>query len=314
MQAVRELPDLVPEAASSSVLTTTHNSPRPQLPDPENPDPKYCPYSRWVKGSCDAHGQYRWINAPCKRRTCSMCGPKGRYRIAQRIAHGIRQLPCRSCGHGLADCWGHGRSMGHLGCGCKGMVISAAWLVLTFAEEEAEAVEWKPKAVKRVGKFIAWLRKTQPDIQYVATYELTARGRLHVNLIVGPWRAVLQSELQDRWGARLSVEWVRDDEKIARETAKSYSPESLGKYMAKLKQSVPEEWGRRVSYSNKWPKLPKGKRLGVIRWAHEWQMEPVEFRTFEFENDRGWWREVSVGEWACYYQPVCDCFDYVEDT
>jgi len=187
--------------------------------------------------------------------------------------------------------------------------------VLTFATESAEESEWKPKATKKMRGFIDWLRKQKgmPDLQYAATYELTQRGRLHINLVVGPWKEIPQAELQKRWGAILSVEWVRDEQKIGRETAAAYSPESLGKYLAKLKQSVPEEWGRRVSFSQKWPKLPKGaERKGSITWVHEWELKPSEMAVFEFEKERGWWHEIRVGEWCSALHPSsCDCFDLV---
>jgi len=296
-------------ASAPSLVTTTHNSPQSGDPD------KYCPDARWVRGTCDEHGQERWVLAPCKRRTCEVCGPAGRYRIAKRIAWGVRQMPCRDCGHAVDGCWAHGERKGVPFCFCKGMRLSAAWMVLTFADEFAENSDWKPTAVKKLGKFVTWLRekKGMPDLQYVATYELTQRGRLHINLVLGPWKEIPQGELQRRWGARVSVAWVRDDNAIGRETAKAYSPESLGKYLAKLKQSVPEDWGRRVSYSKQWPKLPDGcKRLGVISWVQEWKLKPSELAGFEFEKERGWWQEVRVGEWVSVLSPPsCDCFDLV---
>jgi len=298
-----------PEGGASSLVTTTHNSPQSGATD------KYCPDSRWVRGTCDEHGQERWVLAPCKRRTCEVCGPAGRYRIAKRIAWGVRQMPCRDCGHAVDGCWAHGERKGVPFCICKGMRLSAAWMVLTFANEFAENSDWKPTAVKKLGKFVTWLRekKGMPGLQYVATYELTQRGRLHINLVLGPWKEIPQGELQRRWGARVSVAWVRDDNAIGRETAKAYSPESLGKYLAKLKQSVPEDWGRRVSYSKQWPKLPDGcKRLGVISWAQEWKLKSSELAAFEFAKERGWWQEVRVGEWVSVLSPPsCDCFDLV---
>jgi len=298
-----------PEGGAPSLVTTTHNSPQSGGPD------KYCPDSRWVVGTCDAHGQVRWVLAPCKRRTCEVCGPAGRYRIAKRIAWGVREMPCRDCGHKVDGCWAHGERKGVPFCVCKGMRLSAAWMVLTFADEFAENPDWKPAAVKKLGKFITWLRekKGMPELQYVATYELTQRGRLHINLVLGPWKEIPQGELQRRWGARVSVAWVRDDNAIGRETAKAYSPESLGKYLAKLKQSVPEDWGRRVSYSKQWPKLPDGcKRLGVIAWVQEWKLKSSELAAFEFAKERGWWQEVRIGEWSSTLRPPsCDCFDLV---
>jgi len=303
------LEGLVSGAPAASLVSTTHNSPQDGESD------KYCPDARWVQGTCDAHGQERWVLAPCKRRSCEVCGEKGRYQIAKRIAWGVRQMPCRSCGHKVDGCWGHGQRRGVVDCRCKGMRLSAAWSVLSFSTESAEESVWKPQAVKKLGKFVDWLRKKKgmPDLQYAATYELTQRGRLHINLVAGPWVEVPQAELQERWGARVWVEWVRDDQAIGRETAKAYSPESLGKYLSKLKQSVPQEWGRRVSFSQKWPKLPKEcKRRGSITWVQEWALKPSELAAFEFEKERGWWQEVRIGEWSStLHPPSCDCFDLV---
>jgi len=315
LEGVRE----APEGLGPSLVTTTHNS--PQRVSVREELVKHCPNARLVEGECDEHGQRRWVVAPCKRRDCTACGPKGRHEIAKRIAYGVRQMPCRDCGHKLEECLPHGRGKGvanypaALGprCSCKGMLLSAAWLVLTFAKEEAEGPEWKAKAVKRLGKFVAWLRKQNPGLEYVATYELTKRGRLHINLVIGPWKEIPQAELQRRWGARVSVQWIRDDEAIGRETAKSYSPESLAGYLSKLEQAVPEEWGRRVSYSKKWPKLPKSQRKGKIRWRCEFEIEPVEIEMFEHELNLGWWKEVRDGEWqGLLYFHECDCFDLVE--
>jgi len=266
--------------ASPSLVDKTDNSPNV---DSGN-SVRYCPNARWVQGECDAHGNQRWVLAPCKKRSCEVCGPLGRYEIAKRIAYGVRELwPC-------------------------------SWHVLTFDTEDAEESEWKPKAVRKLGKYVAWLRKQQPDLQYAATYELTERGRLHINLVIGPWEHVSQAELQDRWGAILWVEWVRDSEAIGQEAGKSYSPEALGKYLAKLEQAVPAEWGRRVSFSKGWPKLPKEPvlRKGKIIWRQEWELEQVEISRFEVEKDHGWWEEVAVGEWRPLLSPHdCDCFDLV---
>jgi len=299
-----------PEGPGPSLVTTTHNS--PQRVSVHEELAKYCPDARLVEGECDEHGQRRWVVAPCKNRDCPACGPRGRHEIAKRIAYGVRQFPCRDCGHKLEECLAHGCGKG-VRCSCKGMLLSATWLVLTFDTEQAEEVEWKPKAVKKLGKFVAWLRKRMPALQYVATFELTKRGRLHINLVAGPWQEIPQEELQERWGARVWVQWIRDDQAIGRETAKSYSPESLGGYLSKLKQAVPEEWGRRVSYSKKWPKLPECQRKGRISWRCEFEIELVEIELFEHELNLGWWKEIRPGEWQGLLHPHdCDCFDLVE--
>ena len=112
-----------------------------------------CPDPRLVFGECEQHGQQRFVLKRCKRRDCEYCGALGRYRIAQRIALGVRKYwPC-------------------------------SWQVLSFDTEDAEAAEWKPKAVRMLADYVSWLREKMgmPDLQYAATYELTQRGRLHID-------------------------------------------------------------------------------------------------------------------------------------
>lgn len=257
----------VEESPAPYLVGTTHNSAQIE---------KGCPDSRWVRGVCE-HGTRRWESVPCKRRGCVVCGPVGRWRIAERIAYGVRgQWPC-------------------------------AWLVLTFRED----VE-KSAAVRRVGGLVRKLRKRLPGLQYVATYELTRAGRLHVNLIAGPWRYVPHKVLRAWWGARVSVEWVRDDRAMGKEGAKAGSPGSLGGYLSKLEQAVPVD--RRVSYSKGWPRLPKGQglpRRGKIAW------EPPDAGkelSFLLEKHGGHWEEVRPGEWRSFYGEECDCFELAQDT
>ena len=239
------------EAFPPSLVTIPHNSPGPSADGPSADEKVSCPNARLTLGTCKEHGVVHMVYAPCRSRECEVCGPQGRYKIAERIAYGVRQFwPC-------------------------------GWLVLTFDTEDAEEAEWKPKAVKKLGKFITWLRKRKgmADLEYAATYELTARGRLHINLVCGPWKFVKQRELTEKWGAYVWVQRVRDDGKVGAEAAKSYNPEALGGYMSKLYQAVPNEWGRRVSYSKGWPKVPKLKRFGEIVWTPERNMSTHERST-----------------------------------
>jgi len=252
---------------------------------------KDCPDPRLVFGECEGHGQQRFVLKRCKRRDCEYCGALGRYRIAQRIALGVRKnWPC-------------------------------SWQVLTFNTEDAEAAEWKPKAVDMLRDYVAWLREKMgmPNLQYAATYELTRAGRLHINLIAGPWTYIPQEVLQARWGAQMWVKRIRDDGSgsVGKEAAKSYSPEALGSYLSKLEQVVPAEWGRRVSYSKGWPKLDSEpwERKGEIKWRHEWELEPGLMASFEHSRSLGWWREESalgeclLTEWVNLLAPhSCDCF------
>ncbi|KKM85767.1 hypothetical protein LCGC14_1285820, partial [marine sediment metagenome] len=219
-----------PAEGAPSLVTIPHNSATPssKLRQQES----YCPNATVVEGVCDEHNNTRWVLAPCKNRRCEHCGPVGRFKIAQRIALGVRTLwPC-------------------------------SWQVLTFAEDIS-----KKDAVRKLSKFIRWLRTEIPGLQYAATYELTKRGRLHINLIVGPWSRIEQQKLQRIWGHRLWIQWVKEERSLAREVAKSYSPESLGNYLSKLEQAVPTD--RRVSFSKDWPKLPKHheERHAPIMWT-----------------------------------------------
>lgn len=201
----------------------------------------------------------------------------GRRRIAERVAFGVRSFwPC-------------------------------AWLVLTFAGSQAEDPKWKVAAVRRLAHFIKLLRKEYGrKLEYAATYELTRRGRLHINLIIGPWTFISQKRLQILWGARVSVALVKDASLIGREAAKSYFPESLGTYLSKLDQAVPVEWGRRCSFSRVWPRLPRGglPRVGSISWQYCRVEDRISFYAGEFEEK---FVEVEAGEYA-YKGEVCFCF------
>jgi hypothetical protein len=270
----------------SLVNTVTHNSAE-SLTDwiktGGGTEKDYCPDARVVEGRC-RHREQRVVVKPCKRRGCPYCGPKGRQRIAERIANGVRVLwPC-------------------------------AWLVLTFETADAEDPDYKAKATRRLASFIRWLRQRMPDLEYAATYELQKRGRLHINLIAGPWTWIDQAELQRKWGARLSVELVRESEAIGAEAAKTYSPESLGKYLSKLDQAVPEEWGRRCSFSKGWPKLPPPpERKGHIAWRTDWQLDRAERNGLWLDYEIGLLEVVRPGELVnLRNQAGCDCFDFKE--
>ncbi len=253
------------------LVDTGHNS---ALLDTAQIRKKECPDGRWLRGVCE-HGTERWVWGPCKRRGCLVCGPVGRWRIAERIALGvITYWPC-------------------------------AWLVLTLRQDTEKKV-----VVRMVGELVRRLRRRMPGLQYATTYEVhrgggPADGRLHVNLIAGPWALVPHKILRAMWGARVSVEWVKDGGAMGKEGAKSGSPGALGGYLSKLEQSVPED--RRVCYSKGWPKLPSGglPRRGVITWSL-----PSVGQEAGFLGGRhgGHWKEIRPGEWASWYGEECDCF------
>lgn len=248
-----------------------------------------CPNGHWIYAACE-HDTIAWLYLPCKRRDCPVCGPVGRYRIAQEIAYGVRELwPC-------------------------------AWVTLTFTQDVC-----KEAAVKELRRYVRWLRrrlgtkvpgkgkrmKTIPaDLQYVATYELTKVGRLHINLIIGSWSYIPQGELQAAWGARVYVCRVRDDLTMGNEASKA-SPGALGGYMSKIEQAVPTD--RRVSFSRGWPRLPgvpdSCERRGDIHYAYPLDGQDI---VFQQEKADGYWYEVRPGEWRTVAAEKCDCFELKE--
>lgn len=201
-----------------------------------------------------------------------MCGPRGRRRIAARIAYGIREL------------W------------------PAAWLVLTFRPEDVDGKSTSYTR-ERVARFMRWIRSQNPGVEYAATYERTKRGTLHINILAAPWRSIDQAALQKRWGNIVWVAWVRDSGSgVASEVTKTYSPESLGSYVAKLDQIVVE--GRRVSFSRKWPRPPEEERVEGITWR-----VPEKGEVAEFEGERwlGWYVESRPGLFRHILDDVSRC-------
>lgn len=266
-----------PQAGGSSLVERPHNSEVEAPPRSPHTD---CPAASWVVGTCKLHEQMRWILVPCKSRDCDVCGPNGRYKIAQRIAYGVRHLwPC-------------------------------AWIVLTFDHDID-----KKAAVRKLAYFVKQLRQLRDPspLHYAATYELTANDRLHINLIIGPWTWIDQPVLQAMWGARVWIEWVKDEQMIAKETAKAHNPESLGTYISKLEQAVPHD--RRVSYSRGWPKEPPPPEHNAnIIWRHP---EHFEVQMFLYERLLGHWWEIEPGHWVstngdAVHSP-CHCFHRPND-
>jgi hypothetical protein len=238
---------------------------------------KTCPNTPgWLKGICD-HGNQRWLKLSCKRRDCPVCGDLRKRRIATRIVYGLNQLG------------------------------NAAWFVGTF--------DWhipKKEAVLVQKHFIQWLRRDQGiPIEYAAVWELQQTGRLHLNLLLAPWRYLDQRVLSDKWvtfGGGMVVWIERIDATIAPELTKSY--QKLGNYMAKFEQMVRE--GRGICYSKNWPKLPeinKTHRLGHVLWFYK---PDDSDDALEFEQDRklGFWQEILPGEFSiCGDTEECHCFD-----
>jgi len=181
-----------------------------------------------------------------------------------------------------------------------------AWFVGTFARDVDKAT-----AVKVQGKFVRWLRKRLGcQVEYAATWEVFKSGRLHLNLVISPWRYVPQKVLSAAWrrfgGGK--VVWIqRVGGGVGVEAAKSR--QGVGGYLGKWEQMVLV--GRGVAWSKGWPKLPESpfaQRQGEITWSWVGGLED-ESRNFEYERGLGWWREVSPGEYAFRLGEECECFE-----
>ena len=252
------------------------------LPDeqprtPIEPDEAYCDQSVLVKGVCGCKEKTEhWLILPCKRRSCPVCGKVRRRRIAGRIRHGIE------------------------------VQGSAAYFVGTW--------NWdipKPGAVLCVQKFIRWLRThgESRSMEYACTWEITKRGRLHVNLVLAPWSFISQKLLSEVWqgygGGQ--VVWIeRVDVHIAAEVAK------VSDYFAKTEQMVLT--GRGACYSEGWPKVAKPMaipRKGVIAWKAEryWGVPAYDFRA---ELGFGLWKAITVSEFSRVEPDKCSCFQPLE--
>lgn len=249
---------------------------------PEVPRIK-CPNERLIVGTCNDHGSTRYMLVPCKARDCDVCGPISRLRIAARIDYGIQTL---------------GR--------CQ-------YVVFTFATPAAAACSFKPIAVRRIGRFIAWLRKRLNfHFETVLTWELQPKsGRLHANLIFNYDGWLPYSEMIKKWGAILRCQPVTDATGVSEYVTKVSADQpsrSLGRYCAaKDYQSVPREWGRRVSFSRGWPKREKPKTLGKINWKFGEAMDTVKLYRQQLEGD-----VIEVGP-GVYTRPdeICSCFHVI---
>jgi len=241
-----------------------------------------CALGYWKRGVCRKHGNTRWIYCPCKERRCPVCGPERRRKVAARIAEGIEKLS-----------------------GAEG----AAWFVGTWSQDVS-----KSQAVRTVARFIAWIRRQRPRrVEYAATWELTAQGRLHVNLVMAPWMYIPQHHLSQEWrklgGGK--VVWIkRVGAGVGQEAAKSR--QQAASYFSKAEQMVYQ--GRAASYSKGWPKLPDGEpppRVGEIAWIIRSALPPndVTWPQFTTERQLNLWYEDVPDEWAPVHPHLrCNCF------
>jgi len=251
-----------------------------------------CEAWRTMRGTC-AHGAERWVYVRCKKRTCHGCSKVRQWQFSSRIANGIRQYG----------------------------VDHSALMVCTYAEPESAEPGFKPTAVRRENGFVKWLRAEQkklgnPDMQYAKTWEIQpGTGRLHTNLILAPWVHIPHAKIYKRWGARVSINRVRDDESVAAEATKARSPDGLSTYLTKIEQTVPSAWHRAISFSKGWPKLAAEplERVGDIVWKPESMIDPGAIARFQLGQISGWWAEEreGSGEFVDLLSPEwCRCFDF----
>ena len=224
----------------------------------------------WLRGRCH-HGVTRWVRLGCKRRDCPVCGEQRRNKIAYRIGHGIEVL-------GGGD--------------------GGAWFVGSFKHDVT-----KKEAIKVQAKFIRWVRrylKGRGRVEYAVTWEVTRRGRLHVNIIMCPWSFVSQGVLSQKWerfgGGK--VVWIeRVGAGVGVEAAKS--KRAVGDYLGKFEQMV--RTGKGVTYSKGWPDLPAaGCRHGEVSWSWVGDMS-VDAILFGYERQLGHWSSrVATTKSRCF--------------
>jgi hypothetical protein len=250
-----------------------------------------CDSWRSIRGSC-SHASTRWLYVRCKRRDCSGCSKVRQWKHASRIANGVRAIGVERC----------------------------AFMVLTYADPRSADPEFKAEAVKLENSFIRWLRAEQKKLgndqmEYAKTWEIQPRSkRLHTNLIVGPWLKLDIDRIRERWGARISISWVKDDQAVSKEATKAQSPDGLSTYLTKIEQMVPDDWHRAISFSKRFPKLvptEPPEREGVIRWESERDLEVGALSAFLHEKALGWWIETEEGSGEFYdgvKDEACSCF------
>jgi len=268
---------------SPSLVVTRHNSTTSTDYADEREDVvsggkvEICPDAGWLLGEC-CHGTKRWVILSCKRRGCPVCGELRKHRISWRIQLGIEQL---------------------------GGDLGGSWFTGTYEYHIS-----KKAAVRVVGKFVRYVRgRLGYHAEYASTWEVQKNGRLHVNIIFAPWSFIPQAELSRVWhrfggGRRVWIQRVGAG--IGHEVAKDRK--RIGNYVAKWDQMV--LYGRGVTYSKGWPKLPSDPRVqrqGQIDWR--WVgSKSFDDTIFNYEREQGHWLEMGPGEFGSAYGEECDCF------
>lgn len=246
-----------------------------------------CPDGGWIRGVCQ-HGATRWIKMSCKRRTCLACAEVRKWRIAARISAGMLLL----AGEGTKE-------------------AGAGWMVGTFAWNipKAEAVKVSNQFVQYLTRFFKRVHKLA--VSWVKVWEEHRSGRLHLNLLVSPWRFVPKELLTRKWhtfGGGTNFKVYRVGKGEPRQA--SASRWKCGIYFGKYDQMV--EHGRGIAYSKNWPKLREplqSPRIGEIVWQFvgNYSVDGIEHW---YDHELGRWVEVAEGEYKCIDGETCDCFEF----
>lgn len=184
------------------------------------------------------HGTRAWVPKRCRR--CSPCQDATKRKHIARIVHGFE---------------GHN------------------WFVfLTLTS--VPSTTW-PKLMTGFTRFISHLRRTQPDLQYVAVKEEGSQtGMKHLHIIMHSWEWHSYSDLVATWQRLTGAQGVY----IKRlETARvaSYAAKYVGKGNIGARKLV--------TYSKLWPQLPSAHDWAAIRHETLPYYEPP----FKLEDSRG---------------------------
>lgn len=223
----------------------------------------------------------------CKRRGCEVCREMRRLNIAARVSYGLERL------------------------GGEGKQGGGAWQVLTFDR----AID-KRTQNRISNQFIQWLKRYMKrvhnlDIEWVKVWERHRSGRLHLNLLISPWRYIPQGLLARKWhtlGGGLTT-WVERVGRGSGAVARA-SRYKVGLYFGKYDQMVLA--GKGFTYSKGWPRIPVDhhRRCGVIKWSYVGNVS-VEGILHWYETELGNWVEVAAGEYAEPGAPKCGCFEFL---
>ena len=201
----------------------------------------------WTLLSC-THGNLKWLPKRC--RSCPGCRLAHRKKTIARVLSATTSQP-----------W-------------------VAFVTLT----SLPGSEW-PQILRWQQRFMRYLRKRIPDLQYVSAKEEGSKtGMKHLHLIVYPWVWVPYPEMSKRWEA-ISGAWNVNVERINGLGVAGY----ITKYMSKAPLGI----RKNITYSRDFPKLPPG-----FKW---YAVDRI---------DRGFPPYAGIGETASHHiihKHVVDC-------